>query len=350
MLCHVNGFGHYGDSYLDLKLPKSGTGQSANILSADPWYPGQSYMRFNRTASGNYWDLGAPQGLPLSYYYQVGMAIRLGAGSEFLVSFSYGHRSTGAYHVDFAISPEQDGKIRVYRGGGTNVANSAAGVVPLEAWCYLELRSFMNSSTGYVTAHVNGAQVLSATGINTKSGSGNEAQYVGLRGPYDGSTWTDIGALYVDAGSDFAWRASDSNGLIVDTALVGGAGNSAQFTPSPGPSNYLNVDEALLDALTSYNSSATADQIDRFTLASVPSRPTSSILAVQAWCAGLQQAGGTARVRSLLTYDGSDYEGPSAPLGLATWLASQVSLAAETAPLTRDKLLAAAIGCKSKAS
>jgi len=50
------------------------------------------------------------------------------------------------------------------------IVSSAAGVVPSNAWCYVELQARIHATLGFVTLRVNGSVVANASNVNTFNG------------------------------------------------------------------------------------------------------------------------------------------------------------------------------------
>lgn len=70
----------------------------------------------------------------------------------------------------FTLTTLSDGTLQLRRGGtgGTVVASSAAGVIPLSTFFFMELRVFCDPAAGTADIIVGATSVISATGLNTQ--------------------------------------------------------------------------------------------------------------------------------------------------------------------------------------
>jgi len=165
----------------------------------------------------------------------------------------------GATH-QCSVYVDAAGKIEVWRGYsviGTKLATSASAVISVDTWHYLEFKFVIDNSGSY-EVKVDGASVMSDSGVDTDYGNSGQADELRIIGRAAGSgDDVYVDDLYVDS-ADFH---GDSR---VDTLWPSGAGNYAQWTPSAG-SNYQNIDDANeMDDDTTYNSTGVSDEIDSF--------------------------------------------------------------------------------------
>lgn len=149
-------------------------------------------------------------------------------------------------------------KLEIRRNG--TVLATGATILQLSQYYFVELKVTIADAGGTADLHLNGVSDATFTGDtkNTANASANQI-FLGDNASQNLGWWDD-------------WYACDGTGSInndflgdvkVELLVPTGAGNSTQFTPSTG-SNWQNVDEALSNDDTDYNSSATAAQKDTF--------------------------------------------------------------------------------------
>lgn len=103
-------------------------------------------------------------------------------------------------------------QFRLGTTGGTVILTTANGVVANGTWCYVEIQSRVHDTLGFVTVRVNGTQVGTVTGIDTRT--------VGTKSVYD--SWGFSGAsgsthvvddFYLITGPDAVFRGSERYGV-----------------------------------------------------------------------------------------------------------------------------------------
>jgi hypothetical protein len=149
---------------------------------------------------------------------------------------------------------------------GTVLGTSAASVVQGgNVWQYIEVKVTISDTVGVVEVRVNNNVVLNVTGADTKNTANATTDQVALTGT--GNANHNFADLYI-----LNTTGSDNNDFKGDSAsdpiTVSSAGTTTQWTPSAG-SNFQNVDDATPDGDTTYNSSATASQIDLFAMSNI---------------------------------------------------------------------------------
>lgn len=159
-----------------------------------------------------------------------------------------------------SITVDSNGTLRVRRGGGsgTILGSSDAGLIPLNAWFYLEVKATINGSTGSVEVRFNGITKITLTNVNTANSAN---LYV------DRVMWQSgkVDDLYVcdTTGPDNYDYLGD---IKVETILPNAAGDASDLTPSAG-SNYQNVDDSPSpNDDTDYNESANVGDRDLYHL------------------------------------------------------------------------------------
>lgn len=182
--------------------------------------------------------------------------------------------------LTFTIST--DGTLNVKRAGptGTLLGSSAAGLMVLNQWQYVEVQATINASTGTVLVRVNGTTVINLTAQNTKGStvSTNVGCLVGSLMSSGTGAASLIDDLYVCSGVGDSFYGD----CRVDTLYPNGNGSTNAWTGSDGDStnNYLLVDEVGAPDTSDYVASSTSGQQDLYTLTDL-AISTQAIFAVQ---------------------------------------------------------------------
>lgn len=182
-------------------------------------------------------------------------------------------------------TPNSNGSIDVRRAGTTILGTSAAGVLNTGggAWQYLEVKVLISDTVGTVDVVVDGVNVLSLTGQDTRNG-GTDALVDRVL----------IGAQDVGPDPKFAWvrdivimngQGSSLNDflgpVIVEARLPDGIGDLSEWTPNAGD-NWTRVDDpGVNDGDSTIVESSAAGDRDTYTVADI-SAFTTAPLAVQA--------------------------------------------------------------------
>ena len=260
----VDGCTHYDDL-----LHKWGAkGGSAGMGSVNPRRSGVKYI----ACSGADDWVETPVVLSGTARASVGSAIILNP-------FPFTHAGVVLYDGTAAqltlLWDSSTGALVLKRGGptGTTLATSASGIVQADRWYYLEFAARIHDTLGSTEVRLNGSVIaaLTLTNVDTKPGTATGIDRIRF---YGSAGYCDI---WVDQSADPHIFHGD---CVVETIMPTGAGASADWTPSAG-ANYQNVDDpGAIDEDATYNSSNTEGDIDTFVCGNLPSRPTSTILAV----------------------------------------------------------------------
>lgn len=203
-----------------------------------------------------------------------------------------------------------DGSISVFRGDITDtlIASTAPNLVPVNVWCYIELKAVLHDTTGSIDLRVNGISRATFAG-DTKNG-GTEAVFSTVRfGP--GSLGTPdwlYDDLYLCNGSG-AVNSAFLGDVTVETILPNGNGASSQLVGSDGNStdNYLLVDEATPNT-SDYTGSPTVGQKDTYAFTNLTG--ASAVVGVVAHAYVTKSDSGTKQGRILARPTSTDFAGP----------------------------------------
>lgn len=155
-------------------------------------------------------------------------------------------------------------------GGGTAIGSSVAGVIPLNTWVYIEMEWTLSSSSANINVYVEGASVMSLTGVNNMAFT--SSGYTNADGFYIAEQVIGGGQVYFDD-----YYEADTNtkiGIMRIDTLRPTADSAVQWTPNSGVNNYSRVNETLVDGDTSYVSDNTIGHSDLYSIAPLGGSPT----------------------------------------------------------------------------
>jgi len=164
------------------------------------------------------------------------------------------------------VRVNSSGDILLYRGN-TLVLNTGVRL-SLSTNYYIELQ-FRLGSVGRFELRLNNQQVFVDDSVNLDPGSAG----------WDRVRWQGIGNnhfidnIYVtddQGGSNIGFLGP----IAVEYLVPNGDGDSNQWTPSEGTENYLMVDDAVLDADTTFVSSSTSGELDLYQITDIPAAST----------------------------------------------------------------------------
>lgn len=196
------------------------------------------------------------------------------------------------------------GHLRLTRGG-TTLATST-NVLSASTWYFVEIKATIHNTTGAYEVRVNGSStgwIPAATGANTRGQSSNN--FCDVISVQSGN---GISTCYIDDFYFLSGSAPNNDFLgpqKIVTLFPSGSGNYSQWTGNYA-ANYANVNELTGDGDSTFNQSATANQIDSFTFDDVP---TGTIAAVQHTMMVRQDAGAARTIAPLQRSSSTDYAG-----------------------------------------
>jgi hypothetical protein len=174
------------------------------------------------------------------------------------------------------------GEIQIYKDS-TLVATTTGLDLKLSRWYFIELKVKCNSSTGTYEVRVDGVNVLSATGVNTKAGANNYHDKVLFGSPTSNCYLDDV--WICDSSGTYNNDFLGNNKIV---AIKPEGDDSVNWsTVYPALSNhYADVDDgATSDDDTTYVEDATTGHRDLFTYTALPSALTQVLgLAVYNTC------------------------------------------------------------------
>lgn len=205
-------------------------------------------------------------------------------------------------------------RIDVYRGdtSGTLIASSAVNSYIPSAWNYIEVFATIHPTAGVVIIHMNGQEILNVSGLNTRATANTSFSVIQFSGsPGGGNTpGVTIDDFYIcdtTVGPGLIPFNTFVGDVRVVTVNVVGNGTSSQWTPLSG-TNWQMVDEVHNDGDTTYNSTATAGNIDLFNMHALTGT-ISNVLAVQVIGSYRKDDASTREVQQQLVSGATQVEG-----------------------------------------
>lgn len=328
-LIFMDGFAHYPSADVLAKW----TGQSNGFIQGGGGRFGGNSWRFNNNDHYLFKNFTANYGTLIA-----GMAHRVSSLAANIGIFTFWDYPAGVGQVQLVID-SATGLLKVYRitGNSTGTLLGTASHAPIVAnsWHYYEMKVAFHGSTGTVDVQLDGVNVLSLTGQNTRQSANNYANRLLIGGAANAQSLTggsgftfDYSDLYLCDNSG-SLNNSFLGDVRIQTLYPTGAGNYTQFTPSTG-SNWQNVDDATENGDTDYNASATLNQIDSFATSDLATG-TLAPKAVQQVLVARKDDAGLRAVAPLMRISSADYLGTALSLGVSYQTAFQLY---ETNPAT----------------
>lgn len=212
--------------------------------------------------------------------------------------------------VQLSVTLQADGSLVCKRGDftfGTTLGTSAAGLVLSGQHYYLELKSLIANSGGTATVYLNGAAVITVTGVDTQDTGSATWNSVDYGGAPTGHTLT-ISDLYMNDGSGAA-----NNDVWGDTRVdehkPDADGGVEDWTRSAGLDSFALLDEAAPNDDTDYIESTTAGNrtvcsVENFKATGGAIKATALVWSMKKTDAGASTVAGCIR-RGGVNYDGA---------------------------------------------
>lgn len=231
----------------------------------------------------------------------VGIAYYSISGADGSNAFTLLGDANAIAHVGVRIM--SGGAIALYRGAspGTQVAITANGLFPFNAWNYIEFSATVSDTVGVAKVRLNGVEVLSFTGDTRNAGTLQSLDSVAFAQNTNSLRWDD---LYIcdDIGSA---PGNDFLGDVRVHALVPtGPGANTNLTPSAAP-NWGCVDELPYSA-ADFVTSATVGARDTYAMSDLPAGVT-TVYGVQQNTIAKKSDAGTRSIKNVLRSGGTDY-------------------------------------------
>lgn len=252
------------------------------------------------TSSGT--SRGLIKGVPNHATHIIGFAVNFGGAVPTVAANIIEFREGGQTHLAVRINADLSLSVR----RATTTLATVGGVLPANGFFYLEFKGTVHDTTGAYEVRVNGANVLSASGIDTRDGGAGVTASVVLGCVISNMVFDD---LYICDGA-----GSTNNDFLgdvrVDCFQPSGNGNSSQLLGSDGNStdNYLLVDETAPNDDTDYVSSSTVSQKDTYAFPNMSHTPA-TINGVQVVMSAKKDDAGLRSIASVTRSGGADTDG-----------------------------------------
>lgn len=237
-----------------------------------------------------------------------GMAIKISDISKAHCLFAF--MQGGSLQMEARITAA--GLLTVTRNG-TVLGTSAAALVA-NRWTYVELKVVINPSTGTYELRVDGANVVSGTGANTRATG--SSTWDGLRlgdTAFTGSFTKDYDDIYFLDGSG-SFNNDFLGDVRVDAYVTTANGNTSGSTPSTGTNRALNVDDAAPNGDTDYNTLAASGDKDTLVLTDLSPAGVGTVLGFQVLIYAAKTDAGAGSVCPVIRSGGTDYDGTATAL------------------------------------
>jgi len=300
----IDGFDHYTTSasaLLKWTAVNSGssfnaTGRRSGSLAASFPYSNGSYI--SKTLNDqNTWIVGG------AFYFT-----NFGGNYPFMKFID----NTSSIQCTVHITSAQ--QVSIYRGDGSTLLGTSSATIPMNAWVYLEIKLFINDTTGTFEVLLGGASILSYSGDTKSSSTLSTAQTISI-GNYGTNARPNF---YLDDFYICDGTGSTNNTFLgdvrVDTIYPTGAGASGQFTGVGDTANlYANVDDPTPDGDSTYNYSNTAGNNDSFVCGDITAL-SSTIYGVQTNLIARKDDAGTRTMAAQSRVSGTSYAGSTQSL------------------------------------
>lgn len=193
--------------------------------------------------------------------------------------------------------------------GSTVVMTTAAGMVPVNTWHYVECKVTLSDTNGSATIQIDGVPVVTVSGVAT-SASGSTGDVIQFAWLGDGGNVMDD--LYILDGTGS--RLNDFLGDVSVTAhAVSAAGSSTVWTPVPSAPNYARV-QGTPDGDTTGVTSANIGDKDLYAAPVIPGFvDTIHAVSMSHWMK--KDDAGSRAVQTILKSNGVEQPSVSQPLG-----------------------------------
>lgn len=322
-LLFMDSFDHYltGDIYKKWTA-MVGTLATASIIAPDianPGGPGQYLGLSGTTNSSNsttyiYKSFTAAQTIICGGWFRAATLTNTWAGSGANDYRLFGVLDSGTVQVE--VRCNNDGTLKVMRNGTLLATASVANAINVNTWYHIELKTKIDPSTGTYELRVNGVNVASGTGANTRASSNSSANQFALitKTVQNGNASVDTlyaKGVYVldDSGS----VANDFLGMVRVTCLrPSKKGNYSDWTPTFGD-NLGGIEDNVIDGDYSFNMSGSAGQIDTFEMQDCPAA-SGTVYGIQHVIGARQDPGAARTIAALQRSSSTDYAGTTQSL------------------------------------
>jgi len=203
------------------------------------------------------------------------------------------------------------GDVQFRHGDGTVLATVISGI-SAAIWYHIVVKVTIDNSAGAYTIHLNGAEVASATSVDTQNSANATADRIYFSAPDRYTCWDDI---YIFDGTGLVSNDIPGDGDLYIVSIMPTADTvDADWTPQGAGAHYVEVDEVPTpDGDTTYVSSNVATDLDIYDLGNLPE--AAEIYGMQVYTDLRKEGVGARTCRALLKSAGTISNGASVVLG-----------------------------------
>ena len=205
----------------------------------------------------------------------VGFAIKYTVLSD--VTYSVQLYDDATWGVNLQLTAA--GELAVYRGAV--LLGTSSAVITINTWYYIEFKVKCNNTTGTYEVRLNGNNILSASGIDTRAGAHDYHNVAKFSTAKVYTTYLDD--IYI-ADSTGAQNNDFLGNCRVDAILPNGDDTATFNFTSSGGSHYFDVDENPADDDTTYIEDSVTGRKDLYDYAAIPSLGTIKGLEIKTTC------------------------------------------------------------------
>jgi hypothetical protein len=257
-LLMLDGFDHYTTAELDQKA----VSETGGAIVTGGRCGTQCYTNASVGSGITYGVTNTSEWGQVGIAYTPGSAFPLTTKNIIQVGNGEGDNETEAF-----VSAESDGSLKIWRGfnqmTGTQEGQTAAGVIQLDAYIYIEFRFRIHATLGELRLYVDGVQLLDATGLDTR-------QFASA------PPWGTVTFILGGAGCIDDVYIMNDDGAINDTSVALGSVHVATlrpaadvavaWTPNLGGSHANLVNEAVPDGDGTFVTTTVPGAVDLFQL------------------------------------------------------------------------------------
>jgi hypothetical protein len=296
------------DHYNTAQIPRKWSG----VIGAPTIQSGTARTGSAMKTTGG--SVGAYKALTAQSTWIVGFASNLEATATGALLTLY-DTSNAAPQV--TLKAESSGLLTVRRGSDSGtVLGTTSSAHPIGAWCYVELKVLISGTVGTVDVQINGVNVLSLTGQNTKSTAAATADTIIVNSAVptaNGSGYTqnrEIDDLYVCDGTGAA-NNTFLGDVTVQCVFPTGAGATTGWAHTGAATNWQAVSETPADDDTSYVSTSSVGAVDSYAHGAVGA---GTVFGVQLCLEARKTDTGARVIQPLVRSGGADSPGSMVPL------------------------------------
>jgi hypothetical protein len=210
--------------------------------------------------------------------------------------------------IQIIVGIDQNGFIKV-RNSSTALGTSVSPIPGwgINQWHYMEVKGKVDPTVGTVEVRIDGAVVISLTGVNTRSSANSYANQI-----WFGDAWNS-GAVHADDIYICDTTGTYNNNYLGDVKVTcltpNGAGAFTQFALTGAANNFSAVNELPYNDDTSYVSDATVGDRDSYAFTDITL--TGNIWGIMVWARARKDDAGTRQLSVSARSSGTDLFGPT---------------------------------------